>query len=722
MASCHAFFEGFSRRAGRSRGYGEGIEAQGIEPEYIIVQAGGKGSRLGGLTKNKPKAIVPVNNTPMIFRLFSQFPGKRFIVVGDYLFDVLERYLYAFAKAKYMLVRAAGEGTCAGLGQALGLIPDGAPLMIVWSDLLLPDDIAARLGRGGAAGITAGTGDAGIAAEERAAGAPSRAVAADTADATGKAAGAADWAGAADKAAGTGDAGIAAEERADDAPNMAGKAGEKNPAGAAGATCAPGEPCNAGAAGHGGHGAALPARPIAPGLSSPSALPALSALPAPSSLPELPGLSGPSDLPAPPDLIGISKDFPCRWSYAGGKFLEAPSSDRGVAGLFAFRDKSRIAGVPDSGEFVRWLGQAGAEFAEVGLSGAREVGTAEAHAREAGRGYRCRPFNELSFAGGRVAKTPIGEQGEALARRERAWYREAAARGFARIPRIYSYDPLEMEEVGGQNAFRGSRSDEEKKALIGQIVGALSELHGLGAAPADAFSLQEAYYTKTMRRLDSVAGLIPYAGERSVAVNGRECRNPLRCRGELRDKVMAELVEGAPPFALIHGDCTFSNIMAGGPRGVVLLDPRGYFGFTELRGDPRYDWAKLYYSIRGDYDQFNNGNFRLDVGGGRAELEIGTSGFRGLESYYLGAIAGLAGRGGQAGQAEHARLAKHGGGAGGCAGASGGGSGDSAGASAGAIRLIHALIWLSLAAYAWEDYDSVCGAFYNGLYYLEECW
>ena len=36
------------------------------------------------------------------------------------------------------------------------------------------------------------------------------------------------------------------------------------------------------------------------------------------------------------------------------------------------------------------------------------------------------------------------------------------------------------------------------------------------------------------------------------------------------------------------------------------------------------------------------------------------------------------------------------------------------------IKLLHAVIWLSLTTYAWQDYDSVCGSFYNGLYYLEE--
>ena len=36
------------------------------------------------------------------------------------------------------------------------------------------------------------------------------------------------------------------------------------------------------------------------------------------------------------------------------------------------------------------------------------------------------------------------------------------------------------------------------------------------------------------------------------------------------------------------------------------------------------------------------------------------------------------------------------------------------------LHILHAIIWLSLTTYAWEDYDSICGAFYNGIYYLEE--
>ena len=58
--------------------------------KFIIVQAGGKGTRMQILTRNKPKALVPVNNLPMIFHLFRKFPEKKFIIIGDYKYDVLK--------------------------------------------------------------------------------------------------------------------------------------------------------------------------------------------------------------------------------------------------------------------------------------------------------------------------------------------------------------------------------------------------------------------------------------------------------------------------------------------------------------------------------------------------------------------------------------------------------------------------------------------------------
>lgn len=109
--------------------------------DYIIIQAGGKGSRMEHLTRNKPKALVPVNNLPMIFHLFKKFPDKKFIIIGDYKFDVLERYLKAFATVDYTLICGTGySGTCAGILDALTHVPENAPFLLIWCDLILSDD------------------------------------------------------------------------------------------------------------------------------------------------------------------------------------------------------------------------------------------------------------------------------------------------------------------------------------------------------------------------------------------------------------------------------------------------------------------------------------------------------------------------------------------------------------------------------------------------------
>lgn len=107
---------------------------------YIVVQAGGEGTRLGAMTKNRPKAIVPVNNRPIIFHLFEKYPQAKYIIIGDYKYEVMERYLRNFAKVDYLLVRAEGKGNVAGVRKALEFLPQDTPFMLLWSDLLLSED------------------------------------------------------------------------------------------------------------------------------------------------------------------------------------------------------------------------------------------------------------------------------------------------------------------------------------------------------------------------------------------------------------------------------------------------------------------------------------------------------------------------------------------------------------------------------------------------------
>ena len=210
-----------------------------------------------------------------------------------------------------------------------------------------------------------------------------------------------------------------------------------------------------------------------------------------------------------------------------------------------------------------------------------------------------------------------------------------------------------------------------------KITDSLKTLHGVKSATADTFSMKEAYYSKTIARLQKIRDLVPLASHRTITVNGRVCPNIFYYKRDLERKLDKLPCEN---FVFIHGDCTFSNLLLSGNNEPVFIDPRGYFGHTRLYGDPNYDWAKLYYSVVGNYDRFNLKDFRLTINETAIDLEIASNKWEELEHDFFAFTS----------------------------------------TDPDAIKLIHAVIWLSLTTYAWQDYDSICGAFYNGLYYLEK--
>lgn len=508
--------------------------------DYIIVQAGGKGTRLRTLTENKPKALVPVENLPMLFHLFRKYPDKRFVIIADYKKEVLKEYLHCFAEVKYQVVEAYGTGTCSGIAQALDKIPEKEPFMLIWSDLILARDFELP------------------------------------------------------------------EEYTE-------RKIKNNRAG--------------------------------------------------------------DELTQREDYVGISTTFSCRWSYSDGNFFEKESSEHGVAGFFLFTDKEKLKEVPDNGELVRWMQKQRLLFKELAIAGTREFGLIEEYEKLVQE--KCRPFNRVTVMEERVIKEGSDEQGRKLASLECAWYEKASELHIPIIPQIYRTDPLEMERINGRNIYEYDLTYFAKKEILKKLVAALKGLHDTVHVPTDSFSCKEAYFNKTFSRIHLVRDLVPFADQRKIKINGKICRNVFFYKREL-EKRLEQL--SCPFFAFIHGDCTFSNMMLRDDGTPVLIDPRGYFGYTKLYGDPLYDWAKLYYSIAGNYDQFNLKRFQLTVDREDIELKIESNHWEEMEEDFF----------------------------------------ELTGTRKEDITLLHAVIWLSLTTYAWHDYDSICGAFYNGLYYLED--
>ena len=377
--------------------------------------------------------------------------------------------------------------------------------------------------------------------------------------------------------------------------------------------------------------------------------------------------------------VGVTHSFPCRWRMGPNHALEERTTpSEGVFGLFKIPDRTWLSGLPnEGGEFVRWLSQSKLPIRREYFDRVNEYGTLEAlHSCWAESSY-CRFFNEVSFQGDTVVKKAKLDTHESLIADELAWYRYVQMRGYNNIPRVLGSAPLTLERVAGRHPFELPPNYKNRRQILELIFDAISRLHALSPAiQANQNDSQKVYLEKTLKRLINFSLLVPeYAAMTIIHVNGFPCRNPLhpKNRSWLDGMVTAVL---PTEFTVIHGDPTFSNTLITDAGEVRFIDPRGRFGESSIFGDPIYDWAKLYYSVVGGYDQFNRRQFLLSLEGKNVEVSIRNSGWAHLSGLFEARF-------------NHAELRK--------------------------IKILHGLIWLGLSGYVQDDYDSILGSFFKGI-------
>jgi len=392
-----------------------------------------------------------------------------------------------------------------------------------------------------------------------------------------------------------------------------------------------------------------------------------------SSLPDWPQTSLP--------VVCTTDSFTCRWTVAPeGHLHELPGSTQGIPGLFYFSRASILPKPPTNGEFVKWFASNVPKYELLKCSGLEEVGDFSTIEESNDRSGFCRFFNKVEVGSTQVVKTVVVPEYEALHDKEKAWYREAKRLGFRRIPKVYSDTPLVLERIKGQHAYQmNDLTERERRAVIADYLDSLISLHDLSETQAEPKDIEEVYLTKTINRVQRVAGIIPGFDQDFMTINGKKCRNIFAPQHQ---SILQSLLTNLQPqcFVPIHGDATFSNTIVDDKLRVWFIDPRGYFAKPGIMGDAWYDFAKVYYSAVGGYDTFNRRKFKLYIDNETVEILMEEPFFaktaRNIFTDYFGK--------------DMAR-----------------------------IEVLHGLIWLALSGYVKDDSDSVIGSFYMGLYWLE---
>ena len=494
--------------------------------KYVIVQAGGKGTRMGHFAENKPKCLVSVNDIPMIVNTLNVYKDKEVIIIADYKADVLEKYLKSFYKGhNYWIHRTTESGTAGGLKKAVSLIPDKEPFILTWADLFFEEE-----------------------------------------------------------------------------PTFT-----------------------------------------------------------------LQDLTFKTHL-----LVGLSNTFKCRWRLEEyNQFVNEASTDCGVAGFFVFRDKSKFNKLKIDRSLVRGFltdNYLPENIDSFYLNRCFEVGEIDRYEELLSNKLNHRFFNEVKIEKNTVYKRCIIPEYVDVHQNEKDWY-QCVSNKFKYIPQIYSIDPLILERINGKHLWE---VDNNKDEIISNYCDALESLHIIKRIIANTKDSMDVYFTKAYNRISEVKNVIPFIESSTININGKECINPFVNEVQY-EKSIRSIIEQRH-HNIIHGDVTFSNSLVDSNNSIWLIDPRGSFGSSKIYGDPRYDWAKFYYSAVGNYDSINSKKYRVIFHSSEVELRIKSNGYEEYSDFII----------------------------------------KRSGMSKREMGLIHASIWLSLTGYVKEDYDAILYSFYKG--------
>jgi len=252
-------------------------------------------------------------------------------------------------------------------------------------------------------------------------------------------------------------------------------------------------------------------------------------------------------------------------------------------------------------------------------------------------------YNQILFRGSRVVKGAPTDRYQ----KEIDWFKEAAKRIPDELPFIYSYDLdikspdgqdlryYEMEAINGTNLYQWTTEHKDDfSTVLNRLILLAKKLHKENLVP-DTNDIYMMYYVKPKNALADFINKLNVNVD-NLTINGNQYTNPVNLFDKLYKDLETRLKDTR--YSFIHGDFTMSNTLIDNKGELYLIDPRGCFGNTQFFGDIRYDIAKIYYSIVGNFDSLNVGNFSYEKDSkdiNNHYYSITDSGLRGYEELII---------------------------------------------------------------------------------------
>ncbi|BBC78089.1 Hypothetical protein KNT65_gp041 [Escherichia phage EcS1] len=302
----------------------------------------------------------------------------------------------------------------------------------------------------------------------------------------------------------------------------------------------------------------------------------------------------------------------CRYKFDGDSIKNVGDTGGNVVGIYQFRDwefwqgesKEEIHDACRGRDFVEFIYPKVFTYSE--LLNLIDLGDMiKLHDAHKDRELN-RSFNSVEMHEHTVEKIAVTEQGKKLQEKELSWYRSVSSDATPFIEAV-TENSFVMERIKGLPAFEwlyGLPADHQFNK-IEDILEALNfgnEVYASENTIERDFTKE--FYTKVIDRCESIQGVVNSFGK-ITHVNGVKLgRLKPMLKQALSHLIYHHHETQGRQYSVIHGDPNFSNTMIQYDGKVRFIDPRGYFGETEIYGPRLYDEAKVLYAISG-YDSFN---------------------------------------------------------------------------------------------------------------------
>jgi hypothetical protein len=232
-----------------------------------------------------------------------------------------------------------------------------------------------------------------------------------------------------------------------------------------------------------------------------------------------------------------------------------------------------------------------------------------------------RHFNKIEIIDDSILyKYAITEQGCQIIQKEIKWYKHLYEKNMESIHSMI-LQPLQIEENGiylpyikkSKKLYEMIENEEieihEKQRILQKVIMNMNQLHNMDKKQITKEEwLRDIQYEMEDKIMERYYDILPILEDYQsiIEVNGIEILSFHEILQKAKEIIYEYYEnENRNEYEIIHGDLNFSNILYEEETDkIIFIDPRGYFGKTNIYGYKEYDESKILYGLSG-YDKFN---------------------------------------------------------------------------------------------------------------------